>query len=168
MSTRLVVGNLLEDAEVTMTPAADSALPAAFLSDGPGQLGARFSDLSADPMAVADFGGNNLIPYIDGSPAEGGDVIATDDPFATLDPEFRDGPWSVVSTPTPETGGANVQVVSDGSAESADHSGNGLSLFLKGGDPAGGAIARVPFALRGARRYKMGAWTQKGNDNGGA
>jgi len=161
MATKVVVGNLLEDATVTMTPAADPLFPAEFLSDGPGQLGPRFSALDADPEIAADFGGNNQIPYIDGSPATAGQVIATCDPFETLDPEFADTPWSVVTVPTPGSA-AHVQVVDDGSAEGPDHSGNGLSLFLTGGDPAGGSRAWVRFRLRAATPYKMGAWTQKG------
>lgn len=167
MGTRLVIGNLLKDATVTMTPAADSNFPEAFLSDGPGQMGARFSSLAANPQIIADFWGNAQIPYIDGSPADSGDVIATNDPEETLDPEYADLPWTVEATPDAEAGTAHLQVIGDGSAESPDHSGNGFSLFVVGGDPAGGAIARVRFTLRAGAQYKMEAWAQKGNDDEG-
>lgn len=161
MSTKIVVGNLLEDAAVTMVPAAEATLPSEHLFDGPGQLGARFGAVGSDPYVQIDL---STVEFWDG--ATGVDpsfYIATDDPGVAITDIIPDTDWTV--RPTSGTGSSYLRSITDAGAGSADHGGNDRSLNLA--TDADAAMAVLPYTLRAGARYKMEAWAQKLVSNNG-
>jgi len=156
--TKLVVGNLLDEATVSMTPTADPLFPAAYAHDGPGQLGARFGSLAANPYVQVDLQG---VSYGDGAgEAAPANIIAYAE--AVLNPAlgtFVESDWVVETSPTAAQD-ARLRVQDDTTMGSADHGGNDRSLYLVV-DTEANATAKLAVTLRAGHGYKMTAWCMK-------
>jgi hypothetical protein len=141
-----------------MTPAADPLFPASFLYDGPGQLGARFGSLAANPYVQVDLQG---VSYGDGAgEAAVGNIIAYAE--AVLNPAlgtFVESDWVVETSPTAAQD-ARLRVQDDTTMGSADHGGNDRSLYLVV-DTEANATAKLAVTLRAGHGYKMTAWCMK-------
>lgn len=152
---KALVGNLLAEpgAVVGMTPAADGLFPASFLTDGPGQLGARFGSLSADPRVDITL---NAVPNGDGSDpeAESGDRLVGEGGGETG--ALLESDWT---TTDPEESVLRVEMGDALFSATNDHDGNGLSLY--GQSDADPVTFAVPMELRGGATYTMQAWAQK-------
>ena len=160
MGTKFVVGNLLDDATVTMTPAADPLFPVEFLRDGPGQMGARFGALDADPEVVIDLSSGG-VPNGDGDVvgASPGAVIASSDPSVLAIETPSD--WELV--PSGESTPSKIQMLDDAGIGSLpnDHGGNDRCLGMTAGT-GGSVIGRVLFTVpAGSTRFVHG-WCANG------
>lgn len=160
MATKVVVGNLLEDATITMTPAADPLFPAEFLHDGPGQLGARFGALDADPEIVVDLG---AVSHGDGlGTATAGQAIAVSENDIPIPPDVETD-WSIALGSAPGHGNfAQLMVAADATfSDAPDHTPNGLSLYLVGAGISGEATAKLPIRKRAGTACRVTAWAMK-------
>lgn len=160
MATRVLVGNLVADGIVTMTPAADPLFPETFLSDGPGQLGARFGALDANPEVKIDLG---AVEYGDGSGpvATVGDTIAISENDIPVPPDVPTD-WSIeLGTPASSGTYGHLYISDNTGAGGADHGGNGLSLVLAAVGTSGVLTAKLPLTKRAGTLCRITAWAQK-------
>lgn len=162
MACKIAVRNLLKDAVVEMTPAAEPDLGEQYLSDGPGGLGAMFGDLTADPVVVADLSVDILGQDGSVEGANSGDTIAVSGAIGlSLETD-----WSVV-TQSDADGNGYLSVADDAGIGTADHGGNDRSLFMATDESI--AIAKLSLTVHAGAAYRMGAWAMKlGDDLGQA
>lgn len=160
MACRIAVRNLLKDAVVTMTPAAEADLGEAYLSDGPGGLGGMFGSLAADPVIVADLSVDILGQDGSVEGAGSGDTIAVSGAIGlSLQTD-----WTVI-TQSAADGNGYLSVVDDAAIGTADHGGNDRSLFMATDESI--AIAKLSLTVHAGAPYRMGAWSMKLGDNTG-
>ena len=149
MSMRVLFGNVLERATVTMYPGADPNYPEKYLSDGPGMLGARFIG-APDPYLVID---TNQVPY-GGGEADGQLAGA----LPTLSSDWTASP----ETATLNSGGGNLDLSDLGNASAKIRLALGgtyrLSVKSNG---INGTTARVRLFDPAAGRYltPAGSWS---------
>jgi hypothetical protein len=163
MPCKISVTNLLKSARVTMAPVADSGLSAEKLFDGPGGLGALFSDLTADPTITIDL--SSAIEY--GNGATPGDVavfagafIATTDAIGSVN---IDTDWTLTPANPTDVGSLQLMQDSDLGFFATDHGGNGFSLALAGDDVL---IAKYPLVAQAGGTYRVEGWAVNGNTTG--
>lgn len=159
--TRVLVGNLLSSAMVTMTPAADPLFPKEFLFDGPGQLGAAFGALDANPEVVIDLSEGG-IPNGDGAVvgASPGDILASSNPSVLIVDTPTD--WTVELIGGSPTSPAFVQMYQDADLGffANDHGGNDRTLAV--GANSGSAIARAVLTRRAGTSHFVNGWVTNG------